>query len=392
MNKVGEIAKQLAIKRINKNGIRFYEISDPCQPNEEKLLYPSVSTVLSIIDQPMFKKFEREKLYTYLKNSIENSLKTGVPMSKKEQYLIKQQTLHQYSEQSKNILKYGSIIGTDSHNVIEEVVDSHLEKNKTKLKPLKSLVETKEIIKKDENDNVISSSSSPSFKKTQSQLALETTTISKELLDNVPSKVKNVKSSFEEWEKSSGLKLEHNDTLVFSKKYKFAGACDAVARKQNGELVVLDWKTSTSMSINYALQISAYSKAIEEMTGEKISEAWIVKFDKDLPIYNTYSVKDIDSCFNHFLSALNLWNIYNFKNDDLNETTETYFFNHLPFASRFNKTKSKDNINNNNNNNNSDNLELDFSNSDENIEDNKISFSKSGGIIIPDTIKKIKTK
>ncbi|KAM9962125.1 hypothetical protein ACTFIR_005011 [Dictyostelium discoideum] len=433
MNKVEEIAKQLIIKRVHKKGVRFYEISDPNKPKEEKLIYPSVSTVLSIIDQPGFKLNERERLFSHLKKTFENSIKAGVPMSKKQEYFFKKETLNKYDEISKNSLRYGSIIGTDSHNEIEGMVDEILVKTVSKSKPLKSLIETKNALLLDENNDILSQPLQPptpiesdtelkldtenikikAKTKTELELSLATSTISKELLNDAPVKVKNVSTSFKYWEQLSGLKLEHNDTLVFSNKYKFAGACDAVARKPNGELVVLDWKTSSSMSINYALQISAYSKAIEEMTGEKISEAWVVIFNKNFPTFSTYSVKDIDSCFQNFLSALNLWNAYNVdKIDDRYESTEVHFFNHLPFASKFTinnnttpiKKKSINNNNNNddnndnnndnndNNNNNNNNNNNDNNNDNDNDNNNSISFSKSGGIIIPDTIKKIKIK
>ncbi|KAM9987016.1 hypothetical protein ACTFIY_011464 [Dictyostelium cf. discoideum] len=430
MNKVEEIAKQLIIKRVQKKGVRFYEISDPNKPKEEKLVYPSVSTVLSIIDQPGFKMNERDRLFSHLKKTFEKSIKVGVPMSKKQEYFFKRETLNKYDEISKNSIKYGSIIGTDSHNEIEGMVDEILVKSVSKSKPLKSLIETKNALLFDENNEIISQPLQPPIEsadtelksadtelksediektkpkpkiktKTELELSLGTSTISKELLLNdAPFKVKNVSTSFKDWEKLSGLKLEHNDTLVFSNKYKFAGACDAVARKPNGELVVLDWKTSSAMSINYALQISAYSKAIEEMTGEKISEAWVVKFNKSFPTFNTYSVKDIDSSFQNFLSALNLWNAYNIdKIDDSYESTEVHFFNHLPFASKFTISNTptkiiakKDNINDKNNNINNNNNNDDDNNDNNDNNDNSISFSKSGGIIIPDTIKKIKIK
>ncbi|KAK5576212.1 hypothetical protein RB653_007353 [Dictyostelium firmibasis] len=431
--KIGEIAKQFTIKRVSRKGVRFYEISDSNKPNEEKLLYPSVSSVLSIIDQPSFKLLERDRLFKYFKKSFEESLKNGEPIKKSQEYLFKKQLFDGFQEESFNTIKYGAIIGTDSHNVIDDMVGNILEKGKSDSKPLKSLVDSKDIIHLDDNDKVIEK---PIKTKTESQEAQETSTIPKELLENVPQKVENVKSSFELWDKLSGLKFEHRDTLVYSNKYGFAGACDAVARKPNGELVLLDWKTSSSLSLNHALQVSAYSKAVEEMTGEKISEAWIVKFQKSSPIFDSYSVKDIDGCFDSFLAALKLWNIYNIDkiNDEKSLSAEKHFFTHLPSASsikplssfkyikksfKSQSVNSLVDINNgisndsgvdigfdndiieNSLNYNYSNIEINgdgFNNDNSNSsyngfnDDNnsKLVFSQNGGIIIPNTIRKIK--
>ncbi|KAN0043492.1 hypothetical protein ACTA71_011151 [Dictyostelium dimigraforme] len=408
MSKVVEISKKIQIKRIAKNGVRFYEINDTGSSGKEKILYPSVSTVLSIIDQPSFKAMEKSKFYNFIKNSFEKSNQNGIGMSIKEHYMFKKQRMSEYEEKTNNVIKYGSIIGTDAHNQIEEIIETRLKEDKKKeLKPLESLIETKDALHIDEEDEITGKKK----KKTKSEEALENTTIPKELLRGAPFKVQNVRSSFEKWEKSSGLTLEHNDTLVFSNKYKFAGACDAIARKPNGELVVIDWKTSSSLSLNYALQVSAYSKAIEEMTGEKISEAWIVKFDKNHPTFDTYSVKDIDGCFNSFLAALNLWNTYNIDKYEETESFEVHFFNHIPFASRCgsnipnstlsfvkenNENKNTENNNNENNNNENRNTEKENTGNKniekENTENGfRISYSQSGGIIIPDAIKIIKT-
>ncbi len=70
----------------------------------------------------------------------------------------------------------------------------------------------------------------------------------------------------------------------------------------------MDWKTSNSMHLEYALQVSAYAHAYSEMTGQKISEGWIVRFDKSTrKAPQVKVVADLKESFDAFLAAKKLW-------------------------------------------------------------------------------------
>ncbi len=57
----------------------------------------------------------------------------------------------------------------------------------------------------------------------------------------------------------------------------------------------------------YALQVAAYARAYEEMTGETVDEGWVVRLDKRKPKFEAKRVKDLDECFESFLCSLRLW-------------------------------------------------------------------------------------
>eukprot|EP01113_Clastostelium_recurvatum_P008677 TRINITY_DN14118_c0_g1_i2.p1 TRINITY_DN14118_c0_g1~~TRINITY_DN14118_c0_g1_i2.p1 ORF type:complete len:183 (-),score=43.68 TRINITY_DN14118_c0_g1_i2:143-691(-) len=126
-----------------------------------------------------------------------------------------------------------------------------------------------------------------------------------------------VMQGFDAWRKSCGLELLQRDTIVYSTKHGYAGAMDALGRKlittkkDKGGLVVLDWKTSNQFSSDYAYQVAAYAHAFEEMTGEKVDEAWVVRFDKAKPKYEVRKVKSLKQSFEIFHSALKLWRATN---------------------------------------------------------------------------------
>ena len=72
---------------------------------------------------------------------------------------------------------------------------------------------------------------------------------------------------FRRWYAASGIILcPAGDTPVFSRTYRYAGACDCLGyRPATGALVVLDFKTSNFIHTSYALQLAAYAHAAREM-------------------------------------------------------------------------------------------------------------------------------
>lgn len=73
----------------------------------------------------------------------------------------------------------------------------------------------------------------------------------------------------------------YNPTLVeseihlFSDKHKIAGTCDLVV-EMNGELWILDIKTSNSLHTSYDLQLSAYTECWNELYTEKVTRNGIL--------------------------------------------------------------------------------------------------------------------
>ena len=103
------------------------------------------------------------------------------------------------------------------------------------------------------------------------------------LLDEYELEEKNYTT--EEWHKlDSFVKWHHEynpeilavEIPVFSKKGRYAGRVDCVA-KINGQIHLLDWKSSRSIHESATLQVAAYSNAIEEMTDLKVENAAILQ-------------------------------------------------------------------------------------------------------------------
>ena len=122
----------------------------------------------------------------------------------------------------------------------------------------------------------------------------------------IPPEMELVVNNFTEWRRDANLDLHLTETMVFSDKYRYAGAMDAIAYR-DGSLVALDWKTSNGLYPEYALQVAAYANALAEMTGKPVTEAWTVRFGKATPEFEARQVIDLEKSFIAFRAALYLW-------------------------------------------------------------------------------------
>lgn len=121
--------------------------------------------------------------------------------------------------------------------------------------------------------------------------------------------------AWEDWAKSVALKPVLIEQTVYSKVHGFAGTLDMLARV-NGELTLVDLKTSKSIYPEMFLQVAAYQKALEEMgyvvpTGRVILR--LPKLDTD-PAFEVVDVPPVEELFPVFLAAKELWK-WSYQND-----------------------------------------------------------------------------
>lgn len=120
-------------------------------------------------------------------------------------------------------------------------------------------------------------------------------------------------SNFKDYLKLSEFETIKSESVIFSKKYKYAGTMDALIRHRDGRIILRDWKTSSGIYPEYALQAIAYKSAAEEMTGEKIDDIEIVRLPKNADIFDpdrdTYTVPREKHSYlmDIFLNAKSLW-------------------------------------------------------------------------------------
>jgi len=99
-----------------------------------------------------------------------------------------------------------------------------------------------------------------------------------------PYEVKTPMENFHKWVESREVEWIDSEKKVYSKFWNYAGTIDALA-KINGELYVIDFKTSAKIYKEYYLQIYGYAQAIHEMVNDDSNKHYpkgmIVRLDKN---------------------------------------------------------------------------------------------------------------
>lgn len=101
----------------------------------------------------------------------------------------------------------------------------------------------------------------------------------KKLSDEDQEKYNNGITAFRTWWDSHKIEVYSPERMIFSRRWLYAGTTDFFG-KIDGELCDLDFKTSSGLYPEMALQVAAYRIALEEELGIHIPASWLVRFDK----------------------------------------------------------------------------------------------------------------
>lgn len=71
--------------------------------------------------------------------------------------------------------------------------------------------------------------------------------------------------AYQKWASMNNLKIIAQEIPLISKEYRFGGTPDAIG-EIDGELCLIDWKTSNGVYQDYLIQLAAYKHLIEEGT------------------------------------------------------------------------------------------------------------------------------
>jgi len=113
--------------------------------------------------------------------------------------------------------------------------------------------------------------------------------------------------SFLNWEKAHDIEWLETERKVFSRVYNYAGTMDILA-VVDGDLSVIDAKTSKAIYDDYYLQVSAYAKAYSEEFRTRVDRIGVLRVPKLPDDKVEYASTDkINDIFNVFLNALMIW-------------------------------------------------------------------------------------
>ena len=111
-----------------------------------------------------------------------------------------------------------------------------------------------------------------------------------------------VARSAEAFFKKNNVEPIASDLLIGVEKYKSAGTLDSLIYNfDTDQIEILDYKSSNSISQeSYSIQVAAYVKFFEIMTGLKIGKVRVLKLSKDYDKCDIYILKNIASAFKAF--------------------------------------------------------------------------------------------
>jgi len=113
-------------------------------------------------------------------------------------------------------------------------------------------------------------------------------------------------TAFLKWQKEHKAKFTDSERLIYSKKYKYCGTLDAIA-KIGKDKVIIDFKSSKGIYNDHYYQLAAYWNAVEEM-GEKIDYGMIIRFGKEDGEFEVHTItkKEYLKDRKAFLGALDI--------------------------------------------------------------------------------------
>lgn len=93
-------------------------------------------------------------------------------------------------------------------------------------------------------------------------------------------RIRNGFDAFLKFQTEHKAKWIESEKIIYSQKHDYAGILDAVA-EIDGDLVLVDFKSSNGLYPEMSFQAAAYQLAYEEMTGKQIKYRLIARFGKE---------------------------------------------------------------------------------------------------------------
>lgn len=182
--------------------------------------YPSVTTILNVLDKPALKFWAANCAVDYINENLEEF------MSAKAPHTITN-ILTDARTAFKTASKEACDIGTQVHKAIENYIKH-----------------------------------------------------GKDLSGDLPEQVQHGFLAFLEWEEKNKAEWLDSELELFDSENGYAGTCDVIL-KMNGNVYLVDFKTSKAVYDEYKTQIAAYLQAYNSKAENKIQYTGILRLDKE---------------------------------------------------------------------------------------------------------------
>ena len=208
--------------------------------------YPSVTTVLNIIDRPWLSAWEKKEMAAALRTDL---LGKDLPADKLKRIDVLDAMIKEAKKFPRTIGAAAMDLGSRIHKAVEELT-------------------LKKSPKIDED-------------------------------------MKIGVASWKLWKQESGMQIVETEKLVYDPVLEYAGTADAIFKDNLNRLCLIDYKTSGSgiKSDSFALQVAAYAMAYPE----EISAGYVIMLNKaGKPDFAVHKV-NLEVCFKAFVDCLGLY-------------------------------------------------------------------------------------
>lgn len=131
-------------------------------------------------------------------------------------------------------------------------------------------------------------------------------------LEHVHEDIHKPVQGFLDWYPTSGIKITGSELRVASQKLGVGGSMDSMGQDNDGNNVICDWKTGRSIHSEASYQVGGYALCYEEMTGEQVNRALILRVAKlaDDPVpFEVKWVKDMNLAKSGFAMCKAIYDI-----------------------------------------------------------------------------------
>ena len=259
----------------------------------DQAIYPSVTTMLSAINKPHLKQWAVNRGVEYVMDWMKNM----PAINKLDMYevLERSKTAH------KTVLDTAALWGNDGHNVVDMYVQDWI---KLGYRPPYDILELA-----DADISLEGKCAALGACKFFDEYTLFPILSEEKILSKKHQLGGTLDSLWLIGEVYKGREGRKNCNHQWNQKVKRANiTCSKCGRQESLTLILIDLKTSNQItSVEYAYQVSAYSKILTEMCGIKPKLHWILQLNKTRPAYNIGVVENVNDYAKAFLHATALW-------------------------------------------------------------------------------------
>lgn len=111
---------------------------------------------------------------------------------------------------------------------------------------------------------------------------------------DVKRKAWNSYLQFQKWLANSRIQVDGHERQLVSEAHKFGGTPDATGLDADGNFVLIDWKTSNKVYGEMLIQLAAYSILIEEVEGNVVKGAHLLRVAKESADFAHHYYEDLE--------------------------------------------------------------------------------------------------